>query len=66
MKLEDIEIAVVLAWALIWSVIAVPLVSSASSWVLLVASGVLPPLVILRMWRPVMRTVSASIRDARK
>ena len=66
MKLEDMKIAVVIAWALIWSVIAVSLVSSASSWILLVGSGVLPPLMILRMWHPPARTVSASIREARK
>ena len=66
MKLEDIEIAVVLAWALIWGAIAVPLVSSVSNWVLLVASGVLLPLLILRMWRAPARTMPVSIRDARK
>jgi hypothetical protein len=65
MKLEDIGIAVVLAWALICSVIAVPLVSSASSWVLLVASGVLPPLVILRMWHPPSQAMPAIIGDVR-
>ena len=65
MKPEDLEIAVVLAWALIWSVIAVALASSPSNWVLLVALGVLPPLLILRMWRPPLCTVPARIRDAR-
>lgn len=64
MKLEDIGIAVVLAWALICGVIAVPLVSSASNWILLVASGVLPPLVILRMWHPPPQ--AAIIGDVRK
>ena len=66
MKLEDMKIAVVIAWALIWSVIAVSLVSSASSWILVVGSGVLPPLMILWMWHPAARTVSARIREARK
>lgn len=66
MKPEDMKIAVVIAWALIWSVIAVSLVSSASSWILVVGSGVLPALMILRMWQPRARTVSASIREARK
>ena len=66
MKPEDMKIAVVIAWALIWSVIAVSLVSSASNWILLVGSGVLPPLMIVRMWHPPARTVSASIREARK
>ena len=66
MKLEDIELAVVLAWALIWSVIAASLVSSVSTWVLMVGSGVLPPLMILRMWRPPARLVAVSIPRARK
>lgn len=65
MKLEDLELSVVLAWALIWSVIAVALASSPSNWVLLVALGVLPPLLILRMRHPRLRTVPARIRDAR-
>ena len=58
--------AVVIAWALIWSVIAVSLVSSASSWFLFVVSGVLPPLMILWMWHPAARTVSARLRPAHK
>ena len=66
MKLEDMKIAVVMAWAIVWSVIALSLVSSTSSWILLVGSGVLPPLMILRMWPPSARTVSATIREARK
>ncbi len=66
MKPEDMKIAVVIAWALIWSVIAVSLVSSASSWFLLVGTGVLPPLVILWMWHPAVQTAPASIREARK
>jgi len=66
MNPEDMKVAVVIAWALIWSLIALSLVSSASSWFLLVGSGVLPPLMILWMWHPVARTVSARIREARK
>jgi len=66
MKLEDIEVAIVLAWALIWSVIAVTLVSSASTWILLVGAGVLPALVILRIWRPPLRNVPARIGEAPK
>ena len=66
MTLEHMKIAVVIAWALIWSVLAVSLVSSLSSWILLVGSGVLPPLMILRMWHPSARTVAAGIREARR
>ena len=66
MTLEEMKISVVIAWALVWSVIAVSLVSSASSWFVLAGSGVLPPLMILWMWHPVARTVTARIREARK
>ena len=66
MKFEDMRIAVVIAWALIWSVIAVSLVSSASSWILVVGAGVLPALIILRMWHPAARLMTARIRGARK
>ena len=66
MKPEEMKIAVVIAWALIWSVIAVSLVSSPSNWILLVGLGVLPALMILRMWHPTTQTVFARIRAARK
>ena len=66
MHREELKMAAVIAWAIIWSVIAVSIVSSASSWIVVVALGVLPPLVILRMWHPLARAVPAIIRDARK
>jgi hypothetical protein len=55
-----------MAWAIIWSLVAVSLVSSTRNWIMLVASGVLPALMILRMWHPPAQTVSAIARDARK
>ncbi|MGH9218102.1 MAG: hypothetical protein ACRD1W_02300 [Vicinamibacterales bacterium] len=58
MTFEHMKIAVVIAWALIWSVIAVSLVSSVGNWILVVGSGVLPPLMILRMWRPPARALA--------
>ena len=66
MKPEELKMAVVIAWALIWSVLAVSLVSSVGNWILVVASGVLPPLMILRMWHPPARTAPAVIREARR
>ena len=62
----DMKTAVVIAWALIWSVIAVSLASSASTWILLVGLGVLPPLIILRLWHSHARTVPAASREARR
>ena len=66
MTLEEMKAAVVIAWALVWSVVAVSLVSSVSSWILLVGAGVLPTLVILWIWHQPARLVSANIREARK
>jgi fatty acid desaturase len=64
MTFADMKIAVVIAWALIWSVIAVSLVSSVGNWILLVGSGVLPPIVMLRIWSSPARPVPARIRKA--
>ena len=59
MQLEHMRTAVAVAWVLTWGVIAVSLnVSSASSWILLVGSGLLPPLTLLRMWHPLARTMA--------
>lgn len=65
MPLEDMKIAAVIAWAIIWSVIAVFLVSAPGSWILVVGSGVLPPLVIVWMCHRRPRPVPAIIRDPR-
>ena len=66
MNPEELKMAAVIAWAIVWSVIAVSLVSSVTSWLLVVGLGVLPPLVIVRMWHPLARLVPASIPQARK
>ena len=65
MNREELKMAAVIAWAIVWSVIAVSLVSSASSWILAVGFGVLPPLVVVQMWHPLARTVPAFIGEAR-
>ena len=63
MQLEHMTTAVAVAWVLTWGVIAVSFnVSSASSWILLVGPGVLPPLMLLRMWHPPARTMAESNR----
>ena len=63
MELQDMKTAVVVAWAIVWGVIAVALAGSASSWILLVGAGVLPPLVIVRMWHPLAPAV---VREAHR
>ena len=62
MAFEDMKIAAVIAWAIVWSVIAVSLVSSTGNWILLVGAGVLPPLAIVRLWHPLAQTVPATAR----
>ena len=41
-------------------------VRSASNWILLFGSGVLPPLMLLRMWHPPAQAMSESIREVLK
>jgi hypothetical protein len=62
MELQDLKIAAVLAWAIVWSVIAVTLVSSIGTWILLVGAGVLPPLAMARLWHPLAQAVPARAR----
>ena len=59
MTLAHMKIAVVLAWAIICTVVAVSLVGSVGNWPLVVASGVLPLLILLRMWHPPLRPAHA-------
>jgi hypothetical protein len=67
MQLEHMKTAVVVAWVLTWGVMAVSLdMSSASGWVLMVASGVLPTLMLLRMWQPPAQTLAGGIREVLK
>jgi hypothetical protein len=62
MKFEDMKIAVVIAWAIVWSIIAVALVSSAGNWIMLVGAGVLPLFAIVRLWHPLAQAVPARAR----
>ena len=41
-------------------------VSSASSWIIMIGSGVLPPLMLLRMWHVPAQTLSESIHEVLK
>jgi len=67
MQHEHMKIAVVGAWVVAWSVMALLIgVSSASGWIVLVGLGMLPPLMLLRLWRPRTRTMSESIREVLK
>jgi len=64
MKHEHLKAAVVGAWVLAWIVVASMVdVSSPTGWFVLVGSGVVPPLMLLRLWRPATPTMSEAIRD---
>jgi hypothetical protein len=59
MTLEHMKIAIVLAWAIICTVVAVSLVSSVSNWPLVIGLAVLPLLILLRTWHPPLRPAYA-------
>jgi hypothetical protein len=67
MQHKQMKAAVIGAWVLACGVIAMLLnVSSTTGWIVLIASAVVPPLVLLQMWRPPEQTMSESIREALK
>jgi hypothetical protein len=64
MTLEHAKIGVAGGWLLGWAAIALSVdPSSAIGWALLVGSGLLPPLMLSRMWNPPAQTLSESIRN---
>ena len=64
MQVKHVKSAVVAAWVLGLAAVAVSgEVTSATGWMFLVGLGVLPPLVLLRMWHQPAQTMSESIRE---
>lgn len=59
MTLSETTIATVVALAIICTVVAVTLVNFTGNWLLAVAWGVLPLLILLRMWHPRLRPAYA-------
>ncbi|HEX4915497.1 MAG TPA: hypothetical protein VFV51_16180 [Vicinamibacterales bacterium] len=59
MKLPHITIAVVLALAIICTVVAVSLLDYPGNWLLAIWGSVLPLVMILRMWQPPLRPAFA-------
>ena len=59
MTFEHMKIAVVLAWAIICTIVAVTFVSSAGNWPLVVGSALLSLLMILWTCHPPMRPAFA-------
>jgi hypothetical protein len=65
MQSELTKTAIACAWIVGLGAAALILApESASSWTMLVAVGVLPPVVMLRLWNAPAQTMSESIREA--
>lgn len=67
MKLEKLSVLTVAGWALTAAAV-VPVVrpGSPAGWTLLIGVGVIPPCMLLWLWRRPAQTMSESIRDAIK
>jgi len=67
MKLEKISVVTAAGWILMAAAV-VPFVhpGSPAGWALLIGVGVIPPCMLLWLWRRPARTMSESIRDAIK
>ena len=67
MKLEHVKTAIVGGWVLALGAAAPSFgVSSATSWMLLVGLGLVPPIMLFRMWRQPAQTMSESIHEVVK
>jgi hypothetical protein len=67
MQRENVKSAIVGGWVLGLGAIAVSFgVDSAKGWMLLVGLGVVPPLMLFRMWRQPAPTMSESIHEVLK
>ena len=65
MQLDSIKALIVGAWVLGVGVIALSVnLTSATGWSILVGLGLLPPIIMLRMWKQPELTTSERIREA--
>ena len=67
MQTEHIKWAIVGGWVLGLAAIAFSVnLSSVIGWILLVGLGLVPPVMLLRMWQQPPQTISESIQEAIK
>ena len=67
MKLEKVSLLASAGWVLAWVGIALLVqVGSTMGWILLVGAGIVPPCILLWMWRRPAQTISESIHEALK
>lgn len=65
MQLESIKALIVGAWVLGVGVIALSVnLTSSTGWSILVGLGLLPPIIMLRMWKQPEQSTSERIREA--
>ena len=65
MKIESIQALIVGGWLLGLGAIGLSVnLTSVAGWSLLVGLGLLPPVIMLRMWKQPEQTISESIREA--
>ena len=65
MKPESIKALIVAGWVLGLGAIALSLnLTSVAGWTVLLGLGLLPPVILLRLWRQPEQTTSESIREA--
>jgi len=67
MQTEQLKTSIVAGWILVMVAIALSLnLGSATGWLLLVGIGLLPPLMLFRVWQQPAQTMSESIREVLK
>ena len=67
MQLEHVKKAIVGGWVLALGAAAVSFgVGSPTGWMLLVGLGLVPPLMLFRMWHQPAQTISQSIHEVLK
>lgn len=67
MKLEKVSLLAAAGWVLAWTgIVLVVHVGSTMGWILLVGAGIIPPCILLWMWRRPAQTLSESIREVLK
>ena len=67
MKLEKLSLLAAAGWVLAWAgIVLLVHVGSPTGWMLLVGAGIVPPCILLTVWRRPAETMSESIREALK
>lgn len=67
MKLERLSLLAAAGWVVAWmGIVLLVQPGSTMGWILLVGAGIVPPCILLRIWRRPAQTMSESIREALK